>query len=58
MKDNTQPTTKRELTEGINGRGAKVWVLATILTSGSRKGRVFIERFETEAEARHWMKWA
>ena len=55
----TSPSVKkitRELREGINGSGRKIWVVFGI---DAATGRVeSMEKFLTEAEAMHWIKWA
>jgi len=49
MKDES----RMELFEGLNGSGHKVWLVFTMRGNACKH----IERFDTEAEARHWMKW-
>lgn len=46
----------RELREGVNGSGKRIWVVFGI---DAATGRVeSMEKFSTEAEAMHWIKWA
>ncbi len=46
---------KKELHTGINGSGATVYLVVTVSETGGWK---HIEKFDTEAEALNWIKWA
>ena len=49
---------RRELETGLAGDGAKVWLVVTTWTGADGRHRQHAERFDSEAEARHWMRWA
>ena len=51
---NTSTTTK-ELHEGINGSGNKVWTVAIVNETGRW---IFMHRFTNKEEALNWIKWA
>ena len=51
-----QAKTHRELVEGWNGSGNTVYMVCTV--SNETGNWLWIERFDTKAEALHWMKWA
>ena len=46
---------RKELHEGIAGNGSKIWLVVTVDDSGAW---VWIDRFDTLAEAQNWIKWA
>jgi hypothetical protein len=48
-------TSHKEINTGLSGSGKTVWMVCTVCVNGSWK---HVERFDNEAEARHWMKWA
>ena len=46
----------RELnTDGIDGSGNKVYA---VITSDENGRQIWTERFDNEAEARNWIRWA
>ena len=48
-------TTTKKIYESLNGSGHKTWTVAT----EDEQGRwLHTERFDTLAEAEHWIKWA
>ncbi len=47
--------TTKELHTGTNGSGDTIWMVVTVDPAGAWK---WIERFDTKAEARNWMRWA
>ena len=47
--------TRKELHEGIDGSGHKLFMVVTLNAAGRW---VWIERFTNEAEARNWIRWA
>jgi len=58
QKMNSAKTT-REIREGVNGSGNRVWLVFTFKTNDEGKQFTdWIETFKSEAEAKHWMKWA
>jgi len=56
MTTATTIKTIKELHEGINGRGEKQFTVATVAAVGGPW--LHMERFDTEAEALSWIKWA
>jgi len=49
----TTQTTK-EINEGINGSGQKIWIVFTL-----KDGNViWMEKFDNKSEAESWVKWA
>ena len=50
---------KQTIKEGLNGSGRPIWLVFTEWTS-EVTGRKHTEglRFETLAEAKHWIKWS
>ena len=48
-------TIRKELKEGINGSGHKVWVVFSINTETN--SCIHNEYFDTEAEAKNWIKY-
>ncbi len=49
-------TKRKELHTGIGGNGATVWMVVTVRAlDGSWR---HVERFDNEAEARAWLKYA
>jgi hypothetical protein len=50
----TNQTNTRDITTGINGSGAPVWIVTTV-----RGSKVLgMEIFASKAEAINWMQWA
>lgn len=47
--------THKELHEGINGSGDKVYQVVTVDEDGNWK---WIEKFDTKAEALSWIQWS
>ena len=47
-------TANKEILEGVNGKGHTIYCVFV----KQPNGREFIHRFETKAEAEHWVKWA
>jgi len=52
-------TITREILEGVDGSGNRIWSVFTYKTNAQGvQVTHWIERFKTEAEAKHWLKWA
>jgi len=48
----------RELLPGINGSGNRIWIVQTVTTLPDGRKRYWSERFNSKAEAEHWIRWA
>jgi len=46
----------KELFEGINGSGHTTWTVATVNEPGGQW--LWMERFDSKAEALNWIKWS
>jgi hypothetical protein len=44
----------REIVEGVNGSGDKVYCVQTVM----KNGRVYQETFDRKSEAEAWIRWA
>ena len=56
--NNTATIKTRNLVSGINGSGARIWIIQTTTqVDGGRTVRVN-HTFSTKAEAEHFLKWA
>jgi len=54
----TTTTKSHDLTTGINGSGATVWVLFTTWIGVDGREKTQMNKFTTETEAQNWIKWS
>ena len=56
METNT-PAKTREIERGINGSGDPVFFVVTSWTADSGRLMTAVEKFDTLAEAKNWIRW-
>ena len=58
LEENAALPFTRELLPGINGSGNRIWIVQTVTMLPDGRKRYWTERFESKAEAEHWLRWA